>query len=43
MTYSQRFSHPAAASDYTHLEYQIGIAAEELAVAVKTQDEARLL
>jgi hypothetical protein len=41
MTYSQRSSHPAAASDYTYLEYQIGIAAEELTVAEKAQDEAR--
>ncbi|AIQ57199.1 hypothetical protein [Paenibacillus borealis] len=41
MTYSQRSSHPAAASDYTYLEYQIGIAAEELAKAIETQDEVR--
>ena len=41
MTYSQRSSHPAAASDYTYLEYQIGIAAEELAKAIEAQDEAR--
>lgn len=41
MTYSQRSSHHAAASDYTYLEYQIELAAEELAVAVKALDEAR--
>ncbi|WP_339223219.1 hypothetical protein [Paenibacillus sp. FSL H8-0332] len=41
MTYSQRSTHPAAASDYTYLEYQLGIAADELAVAVKAQDEPR--
>ncbi|MEK3673039.1 MULTISPECIES: hypothetical protein [unclassified Paenibacillus] len=41
MTYSQRSSHPAAASDYTYLEYQIELAAEELAVVLKAQDEAR--
>jgi hypothetical protein len=41
MTYSQRSSHPAAASDYTYLEYQLGIAAEELKAAVQAQDEAR--
>ncbi|MEK5033823.1 hypothetical protein MKY96_20395 [Paenibacillus sp. FSL R7-0302] len=41
MTYSQRSTHPAAASDYTYLEYQIGIATDELAVAVKAHDEPR--
>ncbi|MNW70350.1 hypothetical protein D3C74_496230 [compost metagenome] len=40
MTYSQRSTHPAAATDYTYLEYQISIAAEELAQAVKEQNEA---
>lgn len=30
MTYSQRSTHAAAASDFTYLEYQIGLAAEEL-------------
>lgn len=40
MTYSQRSTHPAAASDYTYLEYQIGIATEELAQAIEAQDES---
>lgn len=30
MTYSQRSTHSAASSDFTYLEYQIGIAGEEL-------------
>lgn len=41
MTYSQRSSHPAASSDYAYLEYQIGIAGEELAAAVQAKDDAR--
>ncbi|WNS46687.1 hypothetical protein [Paenibacillus sp. MMS20-IR301] len=41
MTYSQRSSHPAAASDYTYLEYQIGMAADELSEAEQENDEAR--
>ncbi|WP_340022116.1 hypothetical protein MHI24_24430 [Paenibacillus sp. FSL K6-1096] len=41
MTYSQRSSHPAAASDYTYLEYQLGQASDELAMAVEAQDEPR--
>ncbi|NQX49641.1 hypothetical protein HQN87_30535 [Paenibacillus tritici] len=41
MTYSQRSTHPAAASDYTYLEYQIGIAQDELSAAVQAQDKPR--
>jgi hypothetical protein len=41
MTYSQHSSHPAAASDYSYLEYQIAIAAEELVTAEQEQNQAR--
>lgn len=30
MTYSQRSTHSAASSDYTYLEYQLGLAGDEL-------------
>jgi hypothetical protein len=30
MTYSQRSTHSAASSDFTYLEYQIGLAGEDL-------------
>jgi hypothetical protein len=39
MTYSQRSAGTGASSDYTYLEYQIGMVTEELAAAIKEQDE----
>lgn len=38
MTYSQRSTHFAAASDYTYLEYQIGLAADELKQALLAKE-----
>lgn len=39
MTYSQRSARTGASSDYTYLEYQIGMVTEELAAAIKEQKE----
>ncbi|CAH1205855.1 hypothetical protein PAECIP111892_02784 [Paenibacillus auburnensis] len=38
MTYSQRSTHAAAASDITYLEYQIGLAGEELKEAQRVME-----
>lgn len=38
MTYSQRSTHGAAASDYTYLEYQLGVAGDELKQAVQAKE-----
>jgi chromosome segregation ATPase len=38
MTYSQRSTHSAASSDFTYLEYQIGLAGEELKQAERSRE-----